>query len=149
MSKTHLKKTSFLMSIFRNFGSQLGSHIRKLKSKNRPFFAILGQLGPTWAKRACQEGPRDPKWGPKALQDRQNDAKRRPKTTKMTQKCTTKPSHYQSKSHKTFSQQTGDTSNWWPTAPNIKREWPPTRNRWHTKLVTHRACSQRRSLGSL
>ena len=33
----------------------------EVKFKNRVFFAILGELGPTWAQKAFQDTPREPK----------------------------------------------------------------------------------------
>ena len=72
MSKTHLKKTSLLVSIFFDFGSQLGTQLREQNSKNRLFslsWANLGQLGP--------------KSRPKASRETQNEIQRRPKTAKM------------------------------------------------------------------
>ena len=33
----------------------------QVKFKNRVFFVILGELGPTWAQKAFQDTPREPK----------------------------------------------------------------------------------------
>ena len=62
MSKTRLKKTLFLTSIFLRFGSQLGSQIRKSNSKNRLFsvsWANLGQLGHKRRSKTPQEVPQE------------------------------------------------------------------------------------------
>ena len=109
MSKTHLKKASFLRWIFVVFGSQLGSQNRTSNSKIRVFFVILGQLGPTWAKRASQEAPRAPKWGQEASPERKIEGTRRPRRGNVTlhsapRRPTRRSWHasLQIRSHKTF-----------------------------------------------
>ena len=109
MSKTHLKKTSFLRWIFVVFGSQLGSQNRNSNSKIRVFFVILGQLGPTWAKRASQEAPRAPKWGQEASPERKIEGTRRPRRGNVTlHSAPRRPTRHswhaslQIRSHKTF-----------------------------------------------
>ena len=111
-----------------NLGPNLGPNLvpdPQVKFKKAIFFAILGQLGPNWAKKPPQEAPRAPKWGQKVPREAPRVSKWSQKASQKSQndakKSATKPSHYQSKSPKTFSHQTGDTSNWWPTAPGFKR----------------------------
>ena len=94
MSKTYLKKTSFLNSIF------LDLQIRSLNQKNRFFslsWANLGQKAapgrPERPKMRSKSVPRQPKWDQKASQDSQNEAKM----------C-----------HRTF-------TFWWPAVPSFKR----------------------------
>ena len=79
MSQTRLKKTSFLMSIFLIFGSQLGSQIRKSNSKIECFslsWANLGQLGHKRRSKTPQESQNETKRRPKRAQMRPKGAPR-------------------------------------------------------------------------
>ena len=94
MTQTRLKKTTFLMSNFLIFGSQLGSQIRKLNSKNRFFslsWANLGTKGvarhPKRAKMMPKGAPRERKWGQKAYQESQIDSPKCPKTSTTPSGC--------------------------------------------------------------
>ena len=79
MSQPRLKKTSFLMSNFLIFGSQLGSQIRKLNSKIECFslsWANLGQLGHKRRSKTPQESQNETKRRPKRAQMRPKGAPR-------------------------------------------------------------------------
>ena len=79
MSQTRLKKTSFLMSNFLIFGSQLGSQIRKSNSKIECFslsWANLGQLGHKRRSKTPQESQNETKRRPKRAQMRPKGAPR-------------------------------------------------------------------------
>ena len=79
MSKTRLKKTLFLTSIFLIFGSQLGSQSRKLNSKIECFslsWANLGQLGHKRRSKTPQESQNETKRRPKRAQMRPKGAPR-------------------------------------------------------------------------
>ena len=143
MWKKHRFWHRFFGFLAPNLSPKSGPQIQKINFFRYlgPAWANLGPKGaprrPKTAKTRAKDATRAPKWGLQAPQKSHNEAKRRAKKGKMRQKGTIQPAHYQPKSHKACLHQTSDTSNWWPTVPNIKREWPPTRNRWHTKLVTH------------
>ena len=106
MSKTHLKKTSFLTSIFSIWGSQLGSQIRDSNSKNRFFslsWANLGQLGPKRRPKTPRETQNEAKKRPKSVPRAPKRAKRAPQNLHITNPSLIRPSH-----NKPVTLQTGD-----------------------------------------
>ena len=114
MSKTRQKKTSFLMSNFLIFGSQLGSQSRKLNSKIECFslsWANLGQLGHKRRSKTPQESQNDAKRCPKRAQMRPKGVPREPnwlpQSAPIHQKCLKRFMH--------------ESLFWWPTVPGFKR----------------------------
>ena len=73
MSKTRQKKNIVFDVEFFDFWIPTWVPEPEVKFKNRVFFVILGELGPTWAKKLPQAAPGE-------SQESQNEAKSYPKS---------------------------------------------------------------------
>ena len=90
----------FSASMFLDFWFPTWCQLRKVNSKIEVFFAIFGQLGPTWANLGEKGVPRRPK----TSQESQNGSNKRPKRAKMKPKGAPREPWWPPKYPKMFTQ---------------------------------------------